>query len=107
MTYRSFAFLAILAGFGVGCSVNLATPQFSLSAGLLDRLEGKDAQLEHTGVLGLGVGSVWIGKAERSVQRIPKANDATVERTDLLNAQGQVIRTQERTSIGQLQDAVD
>ena len=100
MKYLLLAFLAILPA----CSFQIESRAFRASAGLLDRLEGKDAQLEHTGVLGLGVGSVWIGKAERSVQRIPEANDATVERTDILNAAGQTIRTQEKTSIGQLQD---
>ena len=102
MRYLLLAFLALLSA----CSFQVESRSFRASAGLLDRLEGKDAQLEHTGVLGLGVGSVWIGKAERSVQRIPEANDATVERTDLLNAQGQVIRTQEKTSIGQLQEDI-
>ena len=109
MTTRSpvTALVVALAMGLAGCSLNVKSPKFSFSVGLLDRLEGEDAQLEHTGVLGLGVGSVWIGKAERSVQRIPEASDAVIERTDLLNAAGQVIRTQEKTSIGQLADEVE
>lgn len=106
MRYPVIAFLAILSHLTAGCSLSLETPSFRASAGLLDRLEGADAQLEHTAVLGLGVGSVWVGKAQRDVQRIPGANDATIERVDILNAQGQAIRTQEKTSIGQLADEI-
>lgn len=102
MRYLLLASLALLSA----CAVQVESRSFRASAAVLDRLEGEDAQLEHTGVLGLGVGSVWIGKAERSVQRIPEANDATIERSDILNAQGQVISTKEKTSIGQLQDEV-
>ena len=97
--------LAGLAMLAAGCAVSIHSPGYEYRVALLDKIEGKDAQIEHNKVAGIAVGSVYLGIIERSIFRVPGAADATVETTNFLNAQGQSMKTVTQTRVGQYESA--
>lgn len=88
------------------CSVSIPLPNGDARFALADKIEGKDAQVSKYNAAGIVIGQVVLGRIEVETSRIPKANDATTKSTQLLNAQGQTIRTDTETSIGQLMEEV-
>lgn len=89
-----------------GCSVSIPLPSGDARFALADKIEGKDAQVSKYNAAGIVIGQVVLGRIEVETSRIPKASDAQTKTTQLLNAQGQTIRTDTSTSIGQLMEEV-